>query len=37
MAENVGDVALLCICRAKNDTQTRNDFRQTCSVHFEVC
>ena len=37
MTENVGDIALLCICRAKNDTQTRNDFRRTRSVDLEVC
>ena len=37
MAENVGDVALLCICRAKNDTQTRNDFRRIRSADLEAC
>ena len=37
MAENVGDVACSCICRPKNVTQTRNEFRRTRFVHLEVC
>ena len=37
MAENVSDVAISCIRRAKNVTQTRNEFRRTCFVHLDVC
>ena len=37
MAENVSDVAISCIRRAKNVTQTQNEFRRTCFVHLDVC
>ena len=37
MVENVGEIAFLCIWRAKDDTQTRNEFKRTCFVHLEAC
>ena len=35
MAETVGALEFLCICRAGNVTQTQNEFKRTRVVHLE--